>query len=114
MLQAAGYNSETEERYAVFYDEQVAPLLGPRPDEKDGPVWPSFMTDDHSPVELSWSWKAQNASPEVRLSLEPISYLYDKSCRGPGETISRWQTALLNFVQPSTSVGLSRLLRSSR
>ena len=36
--------------------------------------WKSFMTDDHTPIELSWNWSSKASSPVVRYSVEPISW----------------------------------------
>ncbi|KAF5525942.1 4-O-dimethylallyl-L-tyrosine synthase [Colletotrichum aenigma] len=38
------------------------------------PRWESFMTDDHTPVELSWAWPDEQSTPTVRYSVEPIGW----------------------------------------
>ncbi|KAI0809817.1 tryptophan dimethylallyltransferase-domain-containing protein [Xylaria sp. FL0064] len=35
-------------------------------------LWNSFMTDDGSPVELSWDWGRGDSPPTIRYSIEPI------------------------------------------
>ncbi|KAH7336189.1 tryptophan dimethylallyltransferase-domain-containing protein [Rhexocercosporidium sp. MPI-PUGE-AT-0058] len=45
----------------------------PMPDpKKKHLIWSSFMTDDYTPIELSWAWEDDTGNPEVRLSIEPI------------------------------------------
>ena len=66
-------------RSLVFYHSFVCPYLGQAPmtssDGSTRPSWRSFMTDDFTPVELSWSWGVGHAPPAVRYSFEPIGPL---------------------------------------
>lgn len=34
--------------------------------------WKSFMTDDHTPIEVSWDWRTGETLPKIRFSIEPI------------------------------------------
>lgn len=73
MMQQAGYSQDVRDIYNSFYFHCIIPALGPRPDDgKQRVPWPSFMTDDHTPIELSWAWENKGGRPEVRLSIEPI------------------------------------------
>jgi DMATS type aromatic prenyltransferase len=54
----------------------VAPYLGNAPAFSQQ-QWNSFMTDDGSPIELSWCWReGENRSlPAVRYSIEPVGMM---------------------------------------
>lgn len=73
MMQRAGYDTHLQYQGLLFYYHYLAPALGPQP-TADGRQanWESFMTDDHTPIELSWSWTKERAKPIVRLGIEPI------------------------------------------
>ncbi|KAF9241491.1 hypothetical protein DTO027I6_9085 [Penicillium roqueforti] len=73
MLVMAGYPSDSESLHTKFFRESVARSLGSHPKGCGPPdSWKSFMTDDHTPVELSWCWSTSLATPTVRYSVEPI------------------------------------------
>ncbi|KAJ6107428.1 hypothetical protein N7523_008751 [Penicillium sp. IBT 18751x] len=73
MMVLAGYPSHSESIHTNFFHESVARSLGPHPRGSGPPNgWKSFMTDDHTPVELSWCWSTSLATPTVRYSVEPI------------------------------------------
>ena len=75
LLEKAGYTIEVQYANLLFYYTYIVPSLGPRPSAKGLPqTWKSFMTDDSSPLELSWSWGSSNVDPVIRYSIEPISY----------------------------------------
>ncbi|KAI0433802.1 tryptophan dimethylallyltransferase-domain-containing protein [Xylaria sp. FL1042] len=72
LLFNAGYSYDAQCRSLAFFMRVVAPNLGvfhiggyPQP-------WKSFMTDDGSPVELSWDWGTNDSRPIIRYSIEPI------------------------------------------
>jgi DMATS type aromatic prenyltransferase len=72
LMQEANYSRQAHAHIMSFFTESVAPVLGPT----DGPSfkrWKSFMTDDHSPIELSWDWRGPADEPIIRFSIEPIS-----------------------------------------
>lgn len=72
MMQQANYRAYQQYHCLRFFQDCVAPALGPRPDRNGNLPWRSFMTDDHTPIELSWSWTANNENPVVRFAIEPI------------------------------------------
>ncbi|KAB8070365.1 aromatic prenyltransferase [Aspergillus leporis] len=73
MMQKAGYDIHRQYHYLLFYYHHIAPLLGKRPTPDGKPShWKSFMTDDYTPIELSWSWTEDGSAPTVRFSIEPI------------------------------------------
>ncbi|KAJ5372859.1 hypothetical protein N7517_004865 [Penicillium concentricum] len=72
MLVMAGYSSYSTLIHMKFFQESVARSLGPHPRGRGPGDWKSFMTDDHTPVELSWCWSTSTAHPAVRYSVEPI------------------------------------------
>lgn len=72
MLQEAGYDLHSQYESLLFHYRYVIARLGVRPTADGLPSnWKSFMTDDFSPVEFSWSW--DNAErPMIRYSIEAI------------------------------------------
>ncbi|KAK4153857.1 aromatic prenyltransferase, partial [Chaetomidium leptoderma] len=76
LMQMAGYSKDSQAIHRAFFAHNVAPALGPCPDGTTTTAqWPSFMTDDHSPVEFSWAWSEKRPTPSVRYSAEPIGWL---------------------------------------
>lgn len=74
LLYNAGYSTHIQYRHLRFFAGVVALFLGASRDipRCKGPVWPSFMTDDGDPVELSWDWGTGEKPPVIRYSIEPI------------------------------------------
>ncbi|TEY24295.1 hypothetical protein BOTCAL_1408g00020 [Botryotinia calthae] len=75
LLSSAQYNPGEQKRAVDFYRYVVAPNLGPEPHLGIGQhPWPSFMTDDFSPLEFSWCWGSLRnpVAPSIRLSFEAI------------------------------------------
>ncbi|MCJ1458498.1 hypothetical protein MMC28_008871 [Mycoblastus sanguinarius] len=72
MLSQAGYDTHSQYSSLLFHQRMVVPSLGPRPSARGIPHnWRSFMTDDFSPLEYSWSWDA-GGNPKIRYSIEAI------------------------------------------
>ncbi|KAI7783717.1 hypothetical protein LA080_011426 [Diaporthe eres] len=74
LLQHAGYPRDLQYRDLKFFADVVAPYLGVSEEEtgKDTLRWPSFMTDDGTPLELSWDWGTTDQPPMIRYSIEPL------------------------------------------
>ena len=73
MMQKAGYSAESLQKHLSFYRHSVAPAMGRTPGVDGNPQnWTSFMTDDFTPIELSWCWKEGKELPVVRYAVEPI------------------------------------------
>lgn len=73
LLHEAGYEIHDQYGSLMFLYCYVIDFLGPRPTVAGLPrLWKSFMTDDFTPVEYSWSWDTPNASPRIRFSIEAI------------------------------------------
>ncbi|KAI0457406.1 tryptophan dimethylallyltransferase-domain-containing protein [Xylaria acuta] len=71
LLHDAGYSYLTQARALGFFCSNIAPNLGVALDK--GTIhWPSFMTDDHTPVELSWDWHEGHQNPTIRFSMEVV------------------------------------------
>ncbi|KZZ91737.1 Aromatic prenyltransferase, DMATS type [Moelleriella libera RCEF 2490] len=70
LLEKAGYSEHAQYQLLKFV-RGILPSLG-RAQGGDQQNWLSFMTDDHTPIELSWDWRTGNASPKIRFSIEPI------------------------------------------
>lgn len=72
LLDRAGYSSDAQHRLLAFI-RAVVPSLGAGHLPRGRQRWKSFMTDDHTPIELSWDWRAgPAAAPKVRFSIEPV------------------------------------------
>lgn len=73
LMHKAGYDLETRYSYIRFFLDCTISALGPSSNLSSGSSrWKSFMTDDHTPVELSWEWRHSGESPDIRYSIEPI------------------------------------------
>lgn len=73
LLRQADYSVESQYRHLILFALLVAPELGAPPSrDLSNLSWKSFMTDDHTPIELSWDWGLTGASPAIRYSVEPI------------------------------------------
>lgn len=73
LLHKAGYNLETQYAYIRFFLDWIIPALGPSYELSSNHIrWKSFMTDDHTPAELSWEWRHTGEDPDIRYSIEPI------------------------------------------
>ncbi|KAB8205111.1 tryptophan dimethylallyltransferase-domain-containing protein [Aspergillus parasiticus] len=73
LMGGAEYEAATLQEHLRFVSQSVAPALGARPIQGQAPRWKSFMTDDYSPLEYSWSWDGER--PTIRYSFEPIGPL---------------------------------------
>ncbi|MCJ1250587.1 hypothetical protein MMC30_007815 [Trapelia coarctata] len=73
LMHEAGYSVNHQYSYLWFYATYVVPVLGPVPKTLATALqWHSFMTDDGTPIELSWDWGWQNEPRVIRYSIEPI------------------------------------------
>ncbi|KAI1121821.1 tryptophan dimethylallyltransferase-domain-containing protein [Nemania abortiva] len=89
LLHAAEYSDHLQYRDLKFFATSVAPYLGVSRETIEGsaPPWPSFMTDDGTPLELSWDWGTKDGPPTIRYSIEPIG-LYAGSSLDPSNLIA--------------------------
>ncbi|TVY63316.1 4-O-dimethylallyl-L-tyrosine synthase [Fusarium oxysporum f. sp. cubense] len=71
LLDSAGYSYESQTSILHHFANLVTPYLGVAPWSKL-PRWESFMTDDHTPIELSWDFHTGADQPTIRYSIEPI------------------------------------------
>ncbi|KAI1855660.1 hypothetical protein JX265_006063 [Neoarthrinium moseri] len=71
LMQGANYSRPAHDYVMSFFKDTVAPFLGPT-DQPSFKRWESFMTDDHSPIEISWDWCGSADEPVIRFSIEPI------------------------------------------
>ncbi|GIC94186.1 aromatic prenyltransferase [Aspergillus udagawae] len=73
MLDMASYLPESQATHLQFFRDGVTASLGPHPRRHEAPTaWRSFMTDDNTPVELSWCWSNAADIPTVRYAVDPI------------------------------------------
>lgn len=74
LLHEAKYDSKSQQSHLRFYSKYLAHRLGPRPSQHKQPKsWRSFVTDDFSPIEYSWSWnKGLLDTPKVRYTIELV------------------------------------------
>ncbi|TRX89555.1 hypothetical protein FHL15_009599 [Xylaria flabelliformis] len=89
LLHAAEYPEHLQHRDLKFFATSVAPYLGVSRETTEGNTlqWPSFMTDDGTPLELSWDWGTKDGPPTIRYSIEPIG-LQAGSSIDPGNLIA--------------------------
>lgn len=71
-LVGAGYSHEDQVNMLHHFARMVTPYLGVSP-ISGLPCWKSFMTDNHTPIELSWDFHTGVEQPTIRYSIEPIS-----------------------------------------
>lgn len=71
LMEQAGYTDTSQRRHLEVFQKLIAPFLGSMSQNKAHNVWPSFMTDNHFPVELSLCWNSKG-TPSVKYSFEPI------------------------------------------
>lgn len=74
LLHSAGYSPDVQLRSLEFFKQIVAPNLGvfQAASGEQKTSWQSFMTDDGTPLELSWDWGTKDSPPTIRYSIEPI------------------------------------------
>lgn len=74
LLYNADYSLEAQRRSLDFFKQLVAPNLGIFQGANSSYTnsWESFMTDDGTPLELSWDWGVKDSRPTIRYSVEPI------------------------------------------
>ncbi|KAI1775289.1 aromatic prenyltransferase [Hypoxylon cercidicola] len=71
LLRNAGYSDAAQVRILGFFARRIANSLGVA-NEPGAQRWKSFMTDDNTPIELSWDWNTGVQKPTVRFSIEPV------------------------------------------
>ncbi|KAI0817138.1 tryptophan dimethylallyltransferase-domain-containing protein [Xylaria sp. FL0064] len=74
LLHSAGYSPSAQRRNLDFFKRVVVSNLGifPAASEDQKASWQSFMTDDGTPLELSWDWGTGASRPIIRYSIEPV------------------------------------------
>lgn len=99
LLQRAGYSSKSQCRHLLFYYRTITPELGAEPNANGTfSKWKSFMTDNFSPIELSWEWGRGSEAPTVRYSIEPIGPLAGTT----SDPLNQYATSrLLDRLQPA-------------
>src|SRR5438034_8532334 len=105
LLQKADYTIESQCWHLNFYASFIIPQLGPAP--KTGsrpPQWKSFMTDDATPIELSWDWGWERESPAIRYSIEPIGPNAGTSADLLNEYAGTCFVHQLNLMFPDTNL----------
>ncbi|KAF2711257.1 aromatic prenyltransferase [Pleomassaria siparia CBS 279.74] len=75
MMRYSAYSQELVGVHSTFFQNVILPRLGPHP--KGSTVinalpWKSFMNDDYTPIEFSWSWSAKGGLPVLRFGVEII------------------------------------------
>ena len=68
-MREAGYTQTEHNSSLEFLEHNVIPYMHHIPLQSQPLKWRSFMTDDFSPFEYSWSWER---SPKIRYSFEPV------------------------------------------
>ena len=71
ILECLEYDTSIAKQYVDFFSVFLAPALGPFPDaHRTQETWQSYMTDDHTPVELSLSYAKTGST--ARIAIEPM------------------------------------------
>ncbi|KAJ5898546.1 aromatic prenyltransferase [Penicillium tannophilum] len=70
LMTKSEYDIAHQYQHLIFIYRYILPGLGPRPKANGQPHWHSFMTDDHSPLEISVNFHDSKAT--VRFGFEPI------------------------------------------
>ncbi|KAF8581238.1 hypothetical protein K439DRAFT_246414 [Ramaria rubella] len=74
-LLSGEYTPDERSNHVEFFSQWIIPLLGPKPqviNRRITPIFKSYMCDDHTPIELSLSWKTESSKPTLRYSIEPF------------------------------------------
>lgn len=101
MMQQAGYDPHSQYEGLLFHFLYIIGRLGPRPREPGPPRhWKSFMTDDFSPLEYSWSWDFDGSPPKIRYSIETISPIAGTPADPFNQAMTRDLIDQLNFERP--------------
>ena len=75
LLSAANYPTTSQEKALEWFNGSVVPYLGLARGVNGDHSYKSFMTDDGTPIELSWDWSTSTSSPKIRYSIDPIHHL---------------------------------------
>ncbi|KAF8542585.1 dimethylallyl tryptophan synthase [Trichophaea hybrida] len=72
LTHSGGYTASDISHHTTFFTAHVSRWLGPGPTASNNPGYSSAMTNDHTPFELSFSWKSarQNGTPIVRYVID--------------------------------------------
>ncbi|KAF4987754.1 hypothetical protein FGRMN_10178 [Fusarium graminum] len=105
LLSSAGYSTQNQSRILYQFSNLVAPYLGASP-ILGQPLWKSFMTDNHTPVELSWDFHTGKSQPTIRYSMEPISLDAGKASNPHNDTAATdfTQRAIKAFPDTDTTL----------
>ncbi|KAF7329012.1 Pyr-redox-2 domain-containing protein [Mycena venus] len=70
-MRHAHFPEDATQSYSLFLQAEILPLLGPDPSPESGsPAYPSWMTDDNTPLEFSLVFQ-KTGEPLVRFAIEP-------------------------------------------
>lgn len=73
IMERADYDIHLQYSYLLLFHEFILSAFGPRPRPDGTPQWRSFMTDDFTPIDVSWNFSANRSL--VRFAIEPIGAL---------------------------------------
>lgn len=95
-MRYAKYPEDAVQRYILFLRDEILPLLGPC----KSPPYPSWMTDDHTPVEFGLVLK-ENDKSSVRFAIEPsvLPLAGDRSVRTLRHVLERLSMSLAGDTQ---------------
>ncbi|KAG8528312.1 uncharacterized protein KY384_007229 [Bacidia gigantensis] len=72
-LEKSDYGKSHQANHLSFFAKVIALNLGTSLDVQAGTCqWSSFMTDDGTPIELSWDWGTPDEAPCIRYSMEAV------------------------------------------
>ncbi|KAJ7139648.1 aromatic prenyltransferase [Mycena epipterygia] len=83
-MRHANYPEDAMQSYTLFFRKEILPLLG----SCTTPPYPSWITDDHTPVEFSLILGKKTKS-SVRFAMEPVSLVEECSITALRHTLER-------------------------
>lgn len=106
LLEKAGYSSSSQcQLLEIIWS--ITPFLGAEHVPGRQAQWKSFMTDDHTPIELSWDWRTGNEPPKIRFSIEPVGV--DSGTHSDPhnhEAASKFRETVLQSLSPASMAWL--------
>ncbi|KAJ3490776.1 hypothetical protein NLI96_g1200 [Meripilus lineatus] len=107
MYTYAGYSVNAQYLHLLFFYVRSIAFLGPRPKD-NRPVFKSYMTDDHSPFETSWTKNADNKFV-VRYGIEPFSM---GQVRSGEATVAQMISGLLPTIDSTFNTSWFEVLKN--
>ncbi|EGN95872.1 hypothetical protein SERLA73DRAFT_187119 [Serpula lacrymans var. lacrymans S7.3] len=96
MFSLLGYDVHVQYFHMLFFHLRVRPYMGPRPNWQNQAEFKSYMTDDHTPIEVSWIVNPDGTAT-VRYAIEPIDLNSDNSKAAALQMVEELKPAIRNL-----------------